>query len=128
EKKVPYLGLCFGMQLACVEYARDVLGWKDANSEEVNPNSKHKIIHSIPFDPKYQKIKGEGTSMRLGAFDCIIKKGTLAHKVYTKHKVGKKLPNGDLLVSERHRHRYEFNNEFRAEMTKKGFVFSGISP
>jgi CTP synthase len=59
ENKVPYLGLCFGMQLACVEFARDLLGWKDANSEETSPKSKHKIIHSIPFDPKYQVIKGK---------------------------------------------------------------------
>lgn len=128
EHKIPYLGLCFGMQLACVEFARNVVGYKDANSEEVDPQSEHKIIHSIPFDKKYQTIKGKGTSMRLGSFDCIVKKGTLTYKIYTKHAAGKKLPNGDLLVSERHRHRYEFNNAYRDELSKYGLVFSGVSP
>ncbi len=128
KNKIPYLGLCFGMQLACVEYARNVLGWKDAHSEEVNPKSLHKIIHSIPFDPKYQVIKGEGTSMRLGAFDCLIKPNTLAYDIYTKYKNGKKQKGGTLLVSERHRHRYEFNNEFRKDLEKAGMVFSGTSP
>lgn len=128
ENKIPYLGLCFGMQLACVEFARNVVGLKDANSEEVNPKSKHHIIHSIPFDPKYQVIKGEGTSMRLGAFDCVIKKGTLAFDVYTKYGIGEVAKDGNLIVSERHRHRYEFNNEFRKELEERGMVFSGTSP
>jgi len=128
ENKIPYLGLCFGMQLACVEFARDQLGWRDANSEETDPKSKHKIIHSIPFDPKYQVIKGEGTSMRLGSFDCEIKKGTLAYDIYTKYGISKKLKNGNLLVSERHRHRFEFNNEYRKDLEEKGMVFSGTSP
>ena len=128
NNKVPYLGLCFGMQLACVEFARNVVGFKDANSEEVDSKTKHKIIHSIPFDPKYQVIKGEGTSMRLGAFDCEIKKDTLTYSIYTKYGIGKKLKNGNLLVSERHRHRFEFNNEFRKDLEAKGMVFSGTSP
>lgn len=128
KNKIPYLGLCFGMQLACVEFARNVVKYKDANSEEVDINSEHHIIHSIPFDPKYQVIKGEGTSMRLGAFDCIIKKGTLAYDIYTKYKIGKKLKDGSLLVSERHRHRYEFNNTFRKDLEKYGMTFSGTSP
>ncbi|CAG1020125.1 CTP synthase [Patescibacteria group bacterium] len=128
KNKIPYLGLCFGMQLACVEFARNIVKYKDANSEEVDINSEHHIIHSIPFDPKYQVIKGEGTSMRLGAFDCIIKKGTLAYDIYTKYKIGKKLKDGSLLVSERHRHRYEFNNAFRKDLEKYGMTFSGTSP
>lgn len=128
KNKIPYLGLCFGMQLACVEFARNIVKYKDANSEEVDINSEHHIIHSIPFDPKYQVIKGEGTSMRLGAFDCIIKKGTLAYDIYTKYKIGKKLKDGSLLVSERHRHRYEFNNTFRKDLEKYGMTFSGTSP
>lgn len=128
QNKVPYLGLCFGMQLACVEFARNVVGFSDANSEEVSAKSKHKIIHSIPFDPKYQVIKGEGTSMRLGAFDCVIKKDTLAHSIYSKYGIGKKQRNGNLLVSERHRHRFEFNNEFRKDLEAKGMIFSGTSP
>lgn len=128
QNKVPYLGLCFGMQLACVEFARNVVGFTDANSEEVNAKSKHKIIHSIPFDPKYQVIKGEGTSMRLGAFDCVIKKDTLAHSIYSKYGIGKNQRSGNLLVSERHRHRFEFNNEFRKDLEAKGMIFSGTSP
>lgn len=128
KNKIPFLGLCFGMQLACVDFARNVVGLKDANSIEADPKTKYPIIHSIPFDSKYQIIKGEGTSMRLGAFDCVIKKDTLAYDVYTKYNLGKKLKDGNLLVSERHRHRYEFNNEYRKQLEDKGMVFSGTSP
>lgn len=130
ENKVPYLGLCYGMQLACVEYARNIIGWKDAHTEEVDPKSKHKIIHNIPFDPKYQVIKGEGTSMRLGTFPCVIKKGTLMFDIYKKHMPhdAKFDKSGNLIVQERHRHRFEFNNEYREELEKAGLVFSGTSP
>jgi CTP synthase len=125
ENKIPYLGLCYGMQLACVEYSRNVLGLKDAHSEEVNPKSKHKIIHSIPFNEKYQKIKGNGTSMRLGSFDCLIKKDSLSYQVYDQYDQwqGKKG-----VISERHRHRFEFNNEYRAKLEEKGMIISGTSP
>ena len=126
--KIPYLGLCFGMQLACVEFARNVVGLKDANTEEVNPNTEHKIIHSIPFDEKYQTIKGKNTSMRLGAFDCIVKPNTLVNEIYSKHRVGQKQEDGSLVVSERHRHRYEFNNHYRKLLENYGMIFSGISP
>lgn len=128
ENKIPYLGLCYGMQLACVEFARNVIGWKDSHTEEVNPKSKHKIIHSIPFDPKYQVIKGEGTSMRLGTYPCVIKKGTLAYKIYDKYKIGKKDSKGNLIVQERHRHRFEFNNKYRKALEEAGMIFSGESP
>jgi CTP synthase len=137
EQKIPYLGLCYGMQLACVEYARNILGWDDAHTEEVNSKSKHKIIHSIPFDPKYQIIKGEGTSMRLGTYSCVIKKGTLAYEIFnnyakkaSKDSVNKieTLKNGDIIVQERHRHRYEFNNQYRKDLEDAGMVFSGTSP
>jgi CTP synthase len=126
EHKIPYLGLCYGMQLACVEYARNVLGWKDANTEEVDPQSKHLIIHSIPFNEKYQRIKGNGTSMRLGAFDCVIKPGTIIWDIYEKYGQWKNGKKG--LVSERHRHRYEFNNAFRKDLEQAGLVISGTSP
>lgn len=124
ENKIPYLGLCYGMQLACVEYARNILGFKDAHSEEVDTKSKHKIIHSIPFNEKYQRIKGDGTSMRLGSFDCLIKKGTIAYQVYDKYDQwqGKKG-----VISERHRHRFEFNNDYRQELEKQGLIISGTS-
>jgi CTP synthase len=124
--KIPYLGLCYGMQLACVEYARNVIGWQDANSEEVNPNSEHKIIHSIPFNEKYQTIKGDNTSMRLGAFDCVIKKDSLIWEIYEKYGQWKNGQKG--LVSERHRHRFEFNNEYRAALEQAGMIISGNSP
>jgi CTP synthase len=126
ENKIPYLGLCYGMQLAAVEYARNVVGMKDANTEEVDPESDHKIIHSIPFDPKYQVIKGEGTSMRLGAYDCVIKKDTLAHKIYSDYDEFKDESND--IISERHRHRFEFNNEYREELEEAGLIISGTSP
>ena len=124
--KIPYLGLCYGMQLASIEFARSVVGLKDAHTTEVNPNTPHPIIHDIPFEKKYQRIKGEGASMRLGAYDCILKPGTLAHKVYTKHDGFKDAKKN--LISERHRHRFEFNNEYREQLEKAGFVISGTSP
>lgn len=128
ENKIPYLGLCFGMQLACVEFARNVCGLKDANSSELNPKTTHPIIHDIPMEAKYQTIKGEGTSMRLGGFDCLVKKDTLAYKIYFDHRAYKKLQGSDMIISERHRHRYEFNNEYRKILSDKGMIFSGTSP
>ncbi|MBD3280005.1 hypothetical protein GF389_00590 [Candidatus Dojkabacteria bacterium] len=126
ENKVPYLGLCYGMQLACVEYARNVLKLKNADTEENNPEAEHKIIHAIPFDDKYQVIKGDGCSMRLGTYPCELKKDTLTHKIYSEHDalVDKKKN----LVEERHRHRFEFNNDYRNELENAGLVFSGTSP
>lgn len=117
EHKIPYLGLCYGLQLAVVEYARNVVGLGGASSTEIDAGTKYPIIHDIPFDPKYQRIKGNGVSMRLGAYDCVLKEGTLAHQIY-----------GTTQISERHRHRYEVNNEYRQALTDKGFVISGTSP
>lgn len=130
ENKVPYLGLCYGMQLACVEFARNVVGLKDAHSEEVDPEAEHKIIHSIPFDNKYQTIKGENTSMRLGTFPCVLQENSLAHSIYkTKKDHISKLNNSDApVVYERHRHRFEFNNDYREQLEKHGMIFSGTSP
>lgn len=124
ENKIPFLGLCYGMQLACVEFARNVIGWKDARTVEVNKKTKHPVIHEVPFDKKYQTIKGDGTSMRLGGFDCILKKGTTIHKIYDKYGAF----SGKDTVSERHRHRFEFNNKYRGDFEKNGFVISGASP
>lgn len=126
ENKVPYLGLCYGMQLASIEFARNVVGLQDAHTEEVAPESKNLIIHQIPFEEKYQRIKGEGASMRLGAYDCVLKPGTLAHSIYKKHKQFKNEKTN--LISERHRHRFEFNNAYRKQLEEKGFVISGTSP
>lgn len=126
ESKTPYLGLCYGMQLASIEFARNVVGLKGANTTEVDPNTKYPIIHDIPFENKYQRIKGQGASMRLGAYDCILKKGTLAYEIYDKHNAFKEKKQN--MISERHRHRFEFNNEYREALEKHGFVVSGASP
>jgi len=115
--KIPYLGLCYGLQLAAVEFARNVVGLKDANSTEIDEGTKKPIVHDIPFDPKYQRIKGNGSSMRLGAYPARVLSGTLAHQIYGKSE-----------ISERHRHRYEFNNDYRQALTDKGFVISATSP
>lgn len=117
ENKIPYLGLCYGLQLAAVEYARNVVGLVGANSTEIDENTKYPIIHDIPFDPKYQRIKGNGVSMRLGAYTSVLKPNTLAHEIY-----------GKTEISERHRHRFEFNNDYRQALTDKGFVISATSP
>lgn len=126
EHKVPFLGLCYGLQLAAVEFARNVVGLKDAHTEEVDPHTPSRIIHAIPFDPHYQKIKGDGASMRLGAYDCVLKKNTIIYDIYKKHNQFKDEKHN--LISERHRHRFEFNNEFRKVLEDKGFVISGTSP
>ncbi len=126
ENKIPYLGLCYGMQLAAIEYARNVADLKEANTTEVNPNTPHPIIHNIPFDEKYQRIKGDGASMRLGAYDCVLKPKTLAHQIYQKHHAFK--DKAENLISERHRHRYEFNNDYRQKLEAAGLVIAGTSP
>lgn len=117
EHKIPYLGLCYGLQLATIEYARNVVGLKGASSTEIDPNTSHPIVHDIPFDPKYQRIKGNGVSMRLGGYVCHLKEGTLAHQIY-----------GTTAISERHRHRYEVNNAYRQQLEDAGLVVSGTSP
>ncbi len=138
EKKIPYLGLCYGMQLACVEFARNVVGLKDANSIEMNPHTKNPIIHGIPMDSKYQTIKGQGTSMRLGAYDCYLKEKTISASIYLKYNKGIVLSDskkekenikapGNVKISERHRHRFEFNNKYRSVLEEKGMVISGTS-
>jgi CTP synthase len=128
ENKIPYLGLCYGMQLACIEFAQNVAGLKDANTEEINPKAKNLIIHSIPFDKKYQVIKGDGTSMRLGTFECKLKPKTLTSTIYKKHKYFEKEENDTITVKERHRHRFEFNNKYRDILEENGLIISGVSP
>ncbi len=126
EKRVPYLGLCYGMQLASIEFARHVVGLKQAHTTEVDPNTPDPIIHDIPFNEKYQRIKGAGASMRLGAYDCVLKPNTLIYQIYNKHHAFKDKSKN--LISERHRHRYEFNNAYREILEKHGFIISGTSP
>jgi CTP synthase len=112
EKKIPFFGLCLGMQIMCVEFARHVLGYKDANSTEVDPNTPHPVISLLS---EQKDVEDLGGTMRLGAYNCTIKKGSKAEKAY-----------GTTLISERHRHRWEFNNAFKDECEKQGLVLSGV--
>ena len=125
KKKIPYLGLCYGMQLATIAFARDVVGWKDANTEENDPKTKHPVIHFIPSQKEMVERRAYGGTMRLGGWEAIVKKDTRAWKLYDKHNdfKDKKLS----LTSERHRHRYEFNNAFAEDLEKKGLVISARS-
>lgn len=117
EKKVPYLGLCYGMQLATVEVARNILGWKDANTTEIDPKTRHPVIHLMNEQEEKMKDADYGGSMRLGEYPCVLKKGTLARKLY-----------GTDEIRERHRHRYEANPAFRCEIEEAGLIVSGLSP
>ncbi|MGK7388968.1 MAG: CTP synthase [Candidatus Cyclobacteriaceae bacterium M2_1C_046] len=114
ENKIPFFGICLGMQCAVVEFSRNVIGLKDAASTEVNEKTKHPVIDLME---EQKKITTKGGTMRLGAYPCALKKGSLAYNVYGKAK-----------ISERHRHRYEFNNKYLEDMEKKGMIASGINP
>jgi len=114
EKNIPFLGICLGMQLALIEYARNVLQLEEADSTEFNPDTKNPIIDYLPN--QYKGINIGGT-MRIGAYDCNIKPKTLAHTIYDKKQ-----------IVERHRHRYEFNNNYKKLYEDNGIVFSGINP
>jgi CTP synthase len=114
EKGVPYLGLCYGLQMAVIEYARHVCNLRHANTEEIDPKATHPVIHLLP---EQQGVKAKGGTMRLGIYPCRVVEGTLAWKMY-----------GSELIYERHRHRFEVNNAYREELGKAGMVFSGISP
>lgn len=124
RKKIPYLGLCYGMQLACIAFARDIIGWSDANTSENDTNTPHQVIHLMPAQAEFMKNRAYGGTMRLGAWEAIVKKGTIAYEAYKRHG-GLLDKNG--LTSERHRHRYEFNDEFVDAYEKKGFVISARS-
>ena len=114
ENNVPFLGICLGMQCAVIEYARNVAGMRGANSTEFDENAQIPVI-DLMLEQK--NVKGYGGTMRLGAYDCHLKKGTKAHEVYGANK-----------ISERHRHRYEVNTEYIEDLKKSGLVFSGMSP
>lgn len=115
ENDVPYLGICLGMQTACIEFARDVLGYKDANSTEFNPNTEHNIIDLMPDQ---EDVENMGGTQRLGSYPCKLKAGTKAASAY----------DNKTMIHERHRHRYEFNNEYREAMEQAGLVISGVNP
>jgi len=117
ENKVPYLGLCYGMQMATIEFARNVAKMRNANTTEVDEKTKYPVIHIMPDQEKKLLLRDYGASMRLGAWDCILVKDTKAMALYEQKK-----------ISERHRHRYEFNNDFRKQLEDAGLVISGTSP
>lgn len=114
ENNLPFLGLCLGMQCAVIEYARNVAGMKDANSMEFNENTPYPVIDLMT---EQKNVEGYGGTMRLGQFECHLRPGTKAHEVYKND-----------VIFERHRHRYEVNNEFRKQIADAGMVFSGLSP
>jgi len=114
EQRVPFLGICFGMQMAVIEYARHVCGIKGANSVEVDPDTKHPVIALMTGQAG---LTQKGGTMRLGAYPCLLEEGSLARRIYHRKK-----------ISERHRHRYEFNNAYRVQLESAGLVFSGVSP
>ena len=111
---LPFFGICLGMQMAVIEFARNVLGLKDAHSTEMDPETVHSVINMME---EQKKISMMGGTMRLGSYPCAIKENTLAHTIY-----------GDGLIHERHRHRYEFNNQYLAEFEKNGMIASGLNP
>ncbi len=117
KNKIPLLGLCYGMQLACVEYARNVLNFKDANTTEIDKKTPHPIIDVMPEQKKNLEDSNYGATMRLGAYPAKIKKGTLAYDIYKAEE-----------ISERHRHRWEVNPEYIAKLEAAGLIFSAISP
>lgn len=125
EKKIPYLGLCYGMQIACVSFARDVLGHKDATTAEVDPKSSNLVIDIMPKQKEIMERRAYGGTMRLGKWDAIVKKDTRAWEIYDKYNSFIDKKKG--LTAERHRHRYEFNNIYTEEFEKAGFVFSARS-
>ncbi len=114
ENNIPFLGICLGMQCAVIEFARNVLGFKDAHSTEMNPETKHPVIDMMA---EQKGITAKGGTMRLGEYACTLVKGTRAAAVYGKSKIG-----------ERHRHRYEFNNKFLKRFEDAGMIASGINP
>lgn len=114
ENQIPYLGLCLGMQVLCIEYARHKLGWDDANSTEFDSRTEYPVIDLMP-DQK--TLADMGGTMRLGHYPCTLRPGTKAYEAY-----------GGVMVNERHRHRFELNNAFRVELEAAGLCFSGLSP
>jgi CTP synthase len=114
ENNLPFFGICLGMQMAVIEYSRTVLGLADANSTEMDPNTTNPVIDLME---EQKTITNKGGTMRLGSWKCDLKEGTLAHQIY-----------GKTQISERHRHRYEYNNKYAAQLENAGLISSGINP
>ena len=117
ENKIPYLGLCYGMQLASIEFVRNVLGKKKANTVEMDPKTTEPVIHINPNQESNVKNHRYGGTMRLGAYDCALRYDTKTYEAYKQD-----------VISERHRHRYEFNNDYRDEMDNAGLQVVGVNP
>jgi len=126
ENNIPYLGLCYGMQMATIEFARNVAGLKEANTTEVDDDNPHPVIHIMPDQEKKLLKREYGATMRLGAWDCVVTRGTHTEKAYVDAGVINK--TGKSTISERHRHRYEFNNEYREKLVQAGLVIAGTTP
>ncbi|MHB8637907.1 MAG: CTP synthase [Fimbriimonadaceae bacterium] len=114
ETGLPFLGICLGLQMAVIEFARNVCGLAGSNSEEMDPNPAYPVIHLLP---EQRTVTDKGASMRLGAYPCNLVQGSLAQRLY-----------GDARITERHRHRYEVNNDFREKLSEHGMIISGVSP
>ncbi|MBD3724358.1 MAG: gamma-glutamyl-gamma-aminobutyrate hydrolase family protein, partial [Flavobacteriaceae bacterium] len=114
ENNIPFLGICLGMQMAVIEFARNVLGYSDANSTEMNEVTTHPVINLME---EQKNIENMGGTMRLGAWKCSLKENTLANKIY-----------GESEIMERHRHRYEFNGDYLSDLEKAGLKASGVNP
>ncbi|KKT44173.1 MAG: CTP synthase, partial [Parcubacteria group bacterium GW2011_GWA2_44_15] len=131
EHKIPYFGLCLGMQIMSIEFGRMLLQTKDVNSTEFDSKATHPVIHIMPEQRKNLEDKHMGASMRLGAYACELKPSTLAYAAYTAKQpsaVPIEEKGGKAVISERHRHRYEFNNDYRERFEAAGFVLSGVNP
>ncbi len=141
EMKVPYLGLCFGMQMATIEFARNVLGYKKANTTEADSKTLYPVIHIMDNQKQYLKKRQYGGTIRLGAWPCVVRQGSILEQAYKKYDSQKSAPwwepkpgdkkqtsNGKMVIYERHRHRYEFNNKYKKVFESNGFVISGTSP
>ncbi|MDX1909547.1 MAG: CTP synthase [Bacteroidia bacterium] len=114
EHRIPFFGICLGMQIAVIDFARSVLGMTEANSTEFNPETPFPVISKMESQ---KEVVNLGGTMRLGSYECVLKRNSIAHKAYQKTR-----------IQERHRHRYELNNEYRKQLEKKGMVLSGINP
>ena len=114
EKKLPYFGICLGMQIAVIEFARSAVGWQDANSAEFSETTTHPVIALMP---EQEGVSQKGGTMRLGSYPCVLAAGSRSREMYETER-----------ISERHRHRYELNNEFRTELQKDGLILAGTSP
>ncbi|HLC44205.1 MAG TPA: CTP synthase [Patescibacteria group bacterium] len=125
ENQIPYLGLCYGMQIATIEFARNVCKLQGAHTEEIDPQTPHPVIHIMPEQKRLLRHKDYGGSMRLGEYACKLQKGTISDKAY--HKYDFPVSAGNIIM-ERHRHRYEINNDYRERLEKCGLVVAGVNP